>query len=65
MKDAALHCCRTAPGVNNRSLASDLRWQRYEYFTRSAEDIYEGGQVEMSCKIRNFASINRDLTVNT
>lgn len=24
-KDAALHCCRTASGVNNRSLASDLR----------------------------------------
>ena len=22
---AALHCCRTAPGVNNRSLASELR----------------------------------------
>ena len=35
MKGAVEHCFRAAPGVNNRSLASDLRGQRYELFTRS------------------------------
>ena len=30
-KGAAEHCCRTAPGVNNRSPASDLRGQKYEH----------------------------------
>ena len=35
-KGATKHCSRAAPGVNNRSLASDLREQRYELFTRSA-----------------------------
>ena len=38
-KGAAEHCCRTAPGVNNRSLASDLRVQRYELFTRRRDRL--------------------------
>ena len=38
-KGAAEHCCRTAPGVNNRSLASDLRGQRYELFTRRRDRL--------------------------
>ena len=55
MKDAALHCCRTASGVNNRSLASDLQRQRYEISLRSCGRCYCNVLVKMSQIISIFA----------
>ena len=59
-KGAAEHCCRTAPGVNNRSLASDLRVQRYELFTRIIVlgDADCLGNMEMTVSRKNLSSIN-------
>ena len=60
-KGAVLHCCRAAPGVNNRSLASDLRWQRYVISSRSIDGFCRGDRVGISWKFRKFVSINRNL----
>ena len=61
-RGATKHCCRAAPGVNNRSLASDLQRQRYEISSRSIDGFRRGERVGISWKFRKFASTNRDLS---